>query len=223
MYNIEIINQDCLIGMKSLIEKNKKVQLILTDPPYTMTKRGKSCRPNYMKHNMKEDLFEIGIPNVEEWFQLSFELLDNNTHFYTFCNINDITNYLNAAKKIGFKLHNIISMVKDTLMPNRWYLKQTELVLFFRKGKAKPINDVTSRDNIYVEMPTLKNGKIHVTQKPLNFIEKLVKNSSQEGEIVCDPFSGSGTTALACKNTNRNFIGFELNKDIYLKSLKRIK
>lgn len=219
---IEIINSNCLIEMENLINIGKKVNLIITDPPYTMTKRGKSCRPNYMKNNMSEDLFEIGIPSPEIWFKLCFDLLENNTHFYTFCNINDIYNYLTAAKKIGFKLHNIISMIKDTNMPNRWYLKQTELILFFRKGKAKPINDMTSRDNYQVNMPTLKTGKIHITQKPLDLIEKFVYNSSNIGDLVCDPFSGSGTTALACKNLDRNFIGFELNNIEYKKSLIRL-
>lgn len=219
---IEIMNKNCIDGLNDLILQNKKVHLIIADPPYTMTKRGKSCRPNYMKNNMKEDLFELGIPKCEDWFKLCYDCLENETHFYTFCNINDITNYLNASKKIGFKLHNIISMIKDTMMPNRWYLKQTELILFFRKGKAKPINDMTSRDNINVEMPTIKNGKIHITQKPLSLIEKLVTNSSLENEIVLDPFSGSGTTALACKNNNRKFIGFEVNKIEYDKSIKRV-
>lgn len=205
-----------------MINENQKVNLIITDPPYTMTKRGKSCRPNYMKNNMGEDLFEIGIPKCEDWFKLCYDVLENETHFYTFCNINDISNYLNIAKKVGFKLHNIISMIKDTNMPNRWYLKQTELILFFRKGKAKPINDMTSRDNIKVKMPTIKNGKIHITQKPIELIEKLILNSSKEYEIVCDPFSGSGTTAVACLNSNRKFIGFEINKSEYLKSLNRI-
>lgn len=219
---IKIVNEDCLLGLQKMINENNKVQLIVTDPPYTMTKRGKSCRPNYMKNNMGEDLFEIGIPKCEDWFKLCYDVLENETHFYTFCNINDISNYLNVAKKVGFKLHNIISMIKDTNMPNRWYLKQTELILFFRKGKAKPINDMTSRDNIKVQMPTIKNGKIHITQKPIELIEKLVLNSSKEGEIVCDPFSGSGTTALACLNLNREFIGFEISEREYLKSLNRI-
>lgn len=219
---IEIINEDCLLGLQKIISENKKVNLIITDPPYTMTKRGKSCRPNYMKNNMKDDLFELGIPPADDWFKLCYDVLEEDTHFYTFCNINDIHNYLNAGKKAGFKLHNIISMIKDTIMPNRWYIKQTELILFFRKGRAKAINDMTSRDHISVEMPTLKNGKIHITQKPLPLIQKLVTNSSMENEIVLDPFCGSGTTALACKNTNRNFIGFEINKIEYNKSINRL-
>ena len=106
-------------------------------------------------------------------------------------------------------------MIKDTGMPNRWYLKNCELILFFRKGKAKPINDMTSRDWVMVTMPKQKDGKLHITQKPLGLITKLVTNSSEIGEIVLDPFMGSGTTGVACMNTNRNFIGFELDKNSF--------
>jgi len=52
----------------------------------------------------------------------------------------------------------------------------------------------------------------HPTVKPINLIEWLVKHYSEEGYIILDPFMGTGTTAIACINTNRNFIGFELDK-----------
>lgn len=136
-----IYNIDCMEGFK-LIEDNS-IDLILTDPPYKMTKRGKSCRPNWMPNNMGDNVFEGAIIPPKEWMSECYRVLKEQTHFYTFVNTNDITEYLSVAKEIGFKLHNIISMIKDTGMPNRWYYKQTELVLFFRKGKAKPINDYT--------------------------------------------------------------------------------
>jgi site-specific DNA-methyltransferase (adenine-specific) len=141
-----------------------------------------------MKNNMGENVFNGELPKVNLWMSESYRVLKNECHFYTFCNINDITEYLQTAKNVGFKLHNIISMIKDTGMPNRWYYKQTELVLFFRKGKAKPINDYTSRDNIQVVMPKKSSGKLHITQKPLDFISKLITNSSKENELVLDPF-----------------------------------
>ena len=175
-----------------------------------------------MKSGMGENLFEGELPNTKEWMQLCFDKLKDDTHFYVFTNINSLHEYLDVAKECGFKLHNIISMIKDTKMPNRWYLKYTEFVLFFRKGKAFPINDMTSRDYEFVETPTLKNGKIHISQKPLSFIEKLITNSSNEGEICLDLFSGSGTLAVACINTNRDFIIIEKDTIEFKKSKKRI-
>ena len=217
---IDLRHGDCLELMKDI--PNNSIDMILVDPPYKMTKRGKSCRPNWMPNNMGENVFNGEIPNTKDWMTECYRILKEGTHFYTFCNTNDILEYLQTAKECGFKLHNIITMIKDTGMPCRWYLKNCELVLFFRKGKAKPINDMTSRDWVKVNMPTKKNGKLHITQKPLDFIQKLVTNSSNEGDTVLDCFMGSGTTGVACVNTNRNFIGIELDENYFNIAKERI-
>ncbi len=217
---IELLQGDCLEMMKD-IETNS-VDLVLTDPPYKMTKQGKSCRPNYMRSGMGDNLFEGELPDTQTWLKLCYDKMKEDSHLYIFTNTNSLQEFLNVATDVGFKLHNVISMIKDTKMPNRWYLKYTELVLFFRKGNAFPINDMTSRDYEFVTMPTLKNGKIHVSQKPLSFIEKLITNSSKEGGTVLDPFMGSGTTLLACKNTGRNGIGIELDEAYFKIARERI-
>ena len=80
------------------------------------------------------------------------------------------------------------------------------------------ITDVWRDIDFYSE----RRDRIHPTQKPLNLIERLVKVSSDEGNVVLDPFMGSGTTAVACKKYNRQYIGFEVNKEYYEKSLKRV-
>ena len=63
----------------------------------------------------------------------------------------------------------------------------------------------------------------HGTMKPTELIERFIELSSIENDLVFDPFMGSGTTAIACRNTNRNYIGFELDETYYKKSLERIK
>lgn len=209
---------DCLELMRGIPDGS--VDMALTDPPYTMTKRGKSCRPNWMKNNMGNNVFVGKVPDSLLWMKEIFRVLKEKTHFYTFCNTNDLRKYLNDAAAAGFKFHNLISVIKDTGMPNRWYLKQTELLLFFRKGSAKPINDMTSRDNIKVIMPKQSTGKLHITQKPLSLIEKLIYNSSNAGDLIFDPFVGSGTTCLAAKNLNRQFIGME-KEEKYFEIAKR--
>lgn len=217
---IDLLKGDCLELMKDI--PNDSVDLVITDPPYKMTKRGKSCRPNWMPNNMGDNVFNYELPDPNIWISECYRILKNGTHFYTFCNTNDICDYLQIAKQVGFKLHNILIMKKDTGMPNRWYLKNTELILFFRKGQAKPINDLTSRDWFEVKMPTKKNCKTHITQKPFDLIRKLVTNSSNENDIVLDPFMGSGTTGVACIHTNRNFIGIEIDEKYFDIAKKRI-
>lgn len=220
MSKIILKQGDCLELMKDIPDNS--VDLVVADPPYRMTKRGKSCRPNYMPNNMGDNVFDGSVPSSEQWMRECYRVLKNDTHFYTFCNTNDLRQYLIDADKVGFKLHNVITMIKDTKMPNRWYLKYCELILFFRKGKAKPINNMTSKDYVKVEMPTKKNGKLHITQKPLGLITKLVTNSSEINQLVLDPFMGSGTTGVACINTNRNFIGFELDEKYFNIAKERI-
>jgi site-specific DNA-methyltransferase (adenine-specific) len=215
-----LLHGDCLELMKQIPDGS--VDMILTDPPYTMTKRGKSCRPNWMPSKMGENVFHGPIPNMSLWMQECFRVLKNDTHFYVFTNTNDLEKTLTVARQIGFRFHNVICMIKDTGMPNRWYYKQTELVLFFRKGKAKPINDLSSRDNVRVIMPKKKNGKVHITQKPLEFITKLITNSSKQSETVLDPFMGSGTTGVACVNTGRKFIGIEQDDKYFTIAQQRI-
>lgn len=207
---------DCLQVMKNIGDAS--VDMVVTDPPYTMTATGNSCRPNYMPSG---EILDGNVPKAEEWMSEVFRVLKDSSHFYTFCNKNDIQWYLNTATDIGFRFHNIINVIKDTKMPNRWYMKYTEPVLFFYKGKAKAINDKTSRDYFNVVMPK-KGEKIHPTQKPLSLIEKFITNSSLENEIVLDPFGGSGTTAVAAENTNRKWICIEYEQTYYQAGLNRV-
>lgn len=212
---------DCLDVMKGIPDNS--IDLVVTDPPYKMTKQGNSCRPNYMKSGMGYNLFSGSLIRPKDWLPVCFAKLKDDTHFYSFCNLNDLELYLKVLKDSGFKIHNILTMRKNTKMPNRWYLKYTEFIIFARKGKAKPINDMTSRDYFDVNMPTNKNGKLHITQKPLILIEKLIFNSSFENQTILDPFMGSGTSGVACKQLNRDFIGIELDETYFNISQRRIK
>jgi len=216
----ELIQGDCLEKMKDI--ESGSVDMILTDPPYKMTKRGKAHRPNYMTVNNGGSLFTGNIPKMDDWLPLCFTVMRQNAHMYVFTNAKQMFELLGAAERAGFKLHNIISMIKDTKVPTHWYLNYCEYILFFRKGAAFPINDRTSRNYLTVEMPTLAKGKLHKTQKPLCAIKKLVLNSSKKGENVLDPFMGSGTTGVACKNLNRDFIGIELDENYFNIAKERI-
>ena len=217
--NCSLLLGDCLERMAEIPDGS--VDLVLTDPPYRMTKRGKSCRPNWMRDNMGDNVFDGEVPSPSAWLEHCYRVMRDG-HLYIFTNTVSLQETLNAATWAGFRLHNIISMIKDTGMPNRWYYKQTEIILFLRKGRAIPINDYTSRDNVAVQMPTQRTGKLHITQKPLDFTTKMVTNSSQQGGLVLDPFMGSGTTGVACMNTARKFIGIERDPEYFRVASERI-
>ena len=215
-----LMKGDCLERMKEI--ESGSVKLIVTDPPYKMTKRGKSCRPNWMPDNMGENVFDGKVPPFKDWLSMCYDKMQKDSQLYIFSNTVSLQEILNSATEVGFKLHNILTMIKDTGMPNRWYLKQTELVIFLRKGAAYPINDMTSRDWFTVVMPKNKSGKLHITQKPIEPIEMFIKNSSNVGDVVLDLFLGSGTTGVACVNTNRKFIGIERDDNYFDIAAKRI-
>ena len=214
-----LMQGDCLERMKEI--ESGSVDMVLADPPYKMTKRGKSCRPNWMPDGMGDNVFIGKVPDLTKWLPECFRVMRDG-HIYIFTNTVSLQATLNSATAAGFKLHNILVMIKDTGMPNRWYYKQTELVLFLRKGKAIPIADHTSRDNFTCTMPKKSNGKLHITQKPLDVIKKMITNSSQESMVVLDPFMGSGTTGVAAKNLNRKFIGIEFDQEYFKIAQERI-
>ena len=91
-------------------------------------------------------------------------------------------------------------------------------LLYFRKGKGKCFpQSYEDAKTFYIAPINHKDKKEfgHPTIKPLDITEKIIRNSSKEGQTVLDPFMGSGTTGVACINTNRNFIGYELNEEYF--------
>ena len=104
-------------------------------------------------------------------------------------------------------------------------MSQFEYILFFRKGKGKKINKCGTADILNVPNKKTKgeDGKnIHDTEKPIELMKILIENSSQEGELVLDPFLGVGATAMACKELNRDYIGIELDEKYYNIACKRV-
>jgi len=98
-------------------------------------------------------------------------------------------------------------------------MKNAEFIVFGRKGKAKPINNLGSKS--IIEINNIRN-KIHPTQKPIELLQMLITNSTDRGDVVFDCFMGSGSTGIACLNTNRQFIGMELDQEYFEIAKKRI-
>ena len=103
---------------------------------------------------------------------------------------------------------------------------QFEYIIMLRKGKDRTINNCGTSDILSVPNKKTKGvdgNNIHNCEKPIELMRILIQNSSNEGEIILDPFMGSGTTAIAAIRTKRNFIGFELQKEYFDMAEKRIK
>ena len=170
---------------------------------------------------------------------------------YISCNYHNIAEVIFIAKKIGFKLNNIITWYKSNAMPNitkRTFTHSTEYVCWFVKGsnwkfnyeKVKEFNPYRTKDGSskqlrdfvdFIELPIVQgkerikgtnNRAIHPTQKPEKLLELIIIASSDEGDIVLDPFFGTGTTGFVASKFRRKWIGIERNEKYYKIAYERI-
>lgn len=219
----KIYNEDCLEGMKRIPDKS--VDLIVTDPPYKTITGGKNNGKNSKRPKgillENNGLFEHQKLSIDAWMGELFRVLKDDSQCYVFTNTLNLEDMLTKSREAGFKLHNLLVWEKNNNTPSQWYMKNCEYVLFLRKGKAKWINEIGSSKTVH-KFNSVLRGKIHPTEKPVELLELYVRNSSNEGDVVFDPFMGSGTTAIACMNTNRNYIGFELDETYFNLANERI-
>ncbi|MEM0174184.1 MAG: site-specific DNA-methyltransferase, partial [Sulfolobaceae archaeon] len=107
---------------------------------------------------------------------------------------------------------------------NNTYLNDIEYLLFFRDKNVKIEGNYESKSKFYISGSNYYDKKYwsHPTIKPLRMVKNLIINSSTEGDLILDPFIGSGTTALACKDLKRNYVGFEIDEEYYKIANERI-
>lgn len=219
MSDIKLYNGDCLELMKLIPDKS--IDLILTDPPYKITARGNGGNSGGMfqkKEVNNGKIFKVNDLEIEDWLPEFYRVLKDGTHCYIMTNNKNITHYLSVIDLSLFHFIKNLIWVKDNKIMGQTYMSQFEYVIMLRKGKHKRINDCGQSDVLQIPNKKMKNleGKtIHDTEKPVKLNEILIANSSNEGETVLDPFMGVGSCGVACVNTNRNFIGIELDEGYY--------
>ena len=215
---------DCLELMKDIPDKS--IDLIVTDPPYRTISGGHntpkwiSSYGNSVLYKNDGKIFEHNNISHYDWLKESYRVLKENSHIYIMTNLLNLFTLKEIAEDVGFKLHNLLVWEKNTCNANRWYMKNCEYVLFMRKGKAKSINNASSKT--VHKFNNIVGNKKHPTEKPIELMQMYIDNSSEEKSIVLDPFMGSGSTGVACINTNRNFIGIELDEKYFEIAKERI-
>lgn len=229
---MQLYNMDCLTVLKDM--EDKTVDLVVTDPPYDVNATGGGSINKVKKLNKSlKQLDEADIADGYNIEEVCTELVRvmKNINIYLWCNKVQIPDYFNFfVNKLGCKF-DILCWHKTNALPTykNKYLSDTEYCLYFRKGGyCDP--SVTGEDRyenaktFYIAPLNQKDKKSwnHPTIKPLDFTEKIIKNSSKKGEVVLDCFMGSGTTGVACKNLGRDFIGIELNSEYFRIAKDRI-
>ena len=138
-------------------------------------------------------------------------VLKDNSALYIFCSPNTVDLFKKEVEKY-FKIKNIIIWDKGNTTAgdlSAAYGKKYEMIIYANKGRrlinGKRLSDIWSFKRVS------GNAQVHQNQKPLELIELIIEKSSNIDDTILDPFMGSGTTAHACKNLNRNYIGFEID------------
>ena len=226
MSNYKLFNGDCLEIMQRL--PNESIDLAIIDPPYKLNKTTGGTTNSGLSEkwqgNLKSGDKKANINNdieFKEWLPEVYRVLKDNAHCYLWTNDKNLSDLQQEAEKVGFRLHNILVWKKNNCTPNRWYMKNSEFVLFLYKGKAKPIKNKGSMQCVECQNINGKD-KLHPTQKPISMLETFIQNSSDTNDLVLDCFMGSGTTGVACKELKRHFIGIEIDENYFNIAKERI-
>lgn len=219
-----IYNINALEGFKNISDNS--IDLIVTDPPYKTITGGDSNganseRPKGMLGGNRKLFKHQNNIKISDWIPELYRVLKEGTHCYIFTNALNLKEMLNESEKAGYKLHNLLVWEKNNCTPSQFYMKNCEYILFLRKGKAKWINDIGGSKTVH-KFNNIIGSKIHPTEKPVELLKYYILNSSNENDLVLDPFMGSGSTAQACIETGRNYLGFEIDEEYYNVSQKRI-
>lgn len=215
-----IYQRDCLDGLREL--PDHCIDLVVTDPPYLV-----NYKTGHRKDKTHRFCSVIENDNNEQLIRdVIIELhrvLKYNTAFYCFCS-QDTVDLFRSIIKEYFTVKNTIVWVK-----NNWtagdlkaqYGKQYELIIYANKGR-RYINGRRDQDVWFFDRVS-GTKQMHQNQKPVELIEKILEKSSSSGDLVLDPFMGSGTTAEACIRLNRKYLGYEIDTGYYEVAMSRLK
>ena len=221
----KIYNEDSYEAIKEIPDKS--VDCVYVDVPYLLPNRGNG---GFMKERVErmrdKELLEIrdgfDIEILKEFVRISKSL-----NIYIWCNkflMADILNYF--VVELGVKKYEIMFWGKDNPIPmtNNVWLSDVEYCLWFGETETKLNNGYHLKSKFHTSPINKKDKDLfnHPTIKPLDLVKRHLEHTTQEGDIVADFFMGSGTTAVAAKELDRNFIGFEIDKDYHKIAVDRV-
>lgn len=188
-----------------------KADLLLTDPPYKLTAGGRNSQVmGGIFANTEYDNSGNLMP-VVPWSEMGpalFEACAADADGYVMSNDKNVFEARNAFIAAGWKFHNLLVWDKITPTRNRWYMKELEFTLYLWKGRAQTIRRPGSKQRFECHRP---EDRFHTTQKPVELMEHYIRNSTDPGQLVLDPFAGSAATLVAAMRAGRRAIGCELN------------
>lgn len=233
-----LYNDDCIKIMKTL--PSESIDMVFADPPYFLSNNGLSIKSGKVvsvnkgewdKPENYEDIYKF----TYEWISECYRLLKNNTTIWISGTHHNIFDIEQAIKKVGFIIINIIIWEKTDPPPLIYKNKfrfSYEYIIWAKKGKSYYFNYQLMFQAQNKEMSDIwklpavpmneKTFGYHPTQKPECLLRRIILCSTKEGDIVLDPFMGSGTTCAVAKKLKRKYIGIEKNLTYFKIALQRI-
>lgn len=189
--------------------QEKKVKLILTDPPYGVSYTAPSGKHDKIANDQLQSSEEYQ-SFTERWLEVVKTRLDKKNAYYIFNSDRMLFSLEDALRSQGFKFSQLLIWVKTGAVIGRLdYCPQHELIAYGWHGTHPTIRD---KDKSVLIAPKPKKNTIHPTMKPVSLLRRLVLNSTNIGDIVYDPFGGSGSTLMACEQTKRKCVMVELEE-----------
>ena len=241
--DFKLIQGDSLKILKEI--EPKSIDMIFADPPYFLSSDGISCSGGKMVSVNKGD-WDKSI-SVEEkhkfnrkWIKLCYQILKDDGTIWISGTMHNIYSIGMALEQEGFKIINNITWKKLNPPPNiscRFFVHSTETILWAKKNikKArhkfnyslmKELNDGKQMKDVWessLTKPSEKKCGKHPTQKPMEILERIILSSTDEGDLILDPFNGSGTTGIVANKLNRKYIGIEKEKEFLDLTIRRKK
>jgi len=231
-----IMKEEVMLGDACQLIKNipdESINLILTDPPYSVDMNNKhkelekigKPREKQVKRDesFKDELTNEQIKSIAQDF---YRVLKNNSHIYVFSGDKQLHLWIEALINAGFKKYQILVWKKNKssfdLSMGGYYKQNNELIIYAHKGFKKLNHHRNPLSRSVLVFDTNNQNRFHSCEKNLSLLYFLIKQSSEEGDVILDPFAGSGNHLIAAKRLNRVPIGFEISEQYYDIILKRL-
>lgn len=221
--------EDCVEGMRERLDDNS-VDCLITDPPYGMAFQEGSNPENHKTGDRVKAWDSIeGDQSIDDALDLLRETLSEVSrtlreggHAYIFCDWRGIY-AIHPLVEDFLNVVNVLVWDKGSMgigdLTNNWGYSH-EFIIFATKGD-RPHELTEAARNVLEHPREVRTDYEHPTQKPTSLISQLVETSTTEGDLICDPFMGSGTTAVAAIQNDRDYIGFELDEENYRPVIER--
>jgi len=239
--SIKLFYGDCLQLLPQF--PRDSVDMIFADPPYFLSNGGITCHAGRMvsvnkgKWDISQGIEENHKFNLA-WLSECQQVLTKNGVIWVSGTAHVIFSVGFAMQQLGFKILNDIIWFKPNASPNlscRYFTHSTETIIWAAKNQKskhtfnyelmKELGNGKQMRNLWELSPPQPKEKVHgkhPTQKPLKLLERILLSSSNEGDVVLDPFSGSGSTGIAALRLGRKYIGIEISEEYLDLTIKRL-